>query len=229
MVKLVIFDLDGTLVNSVEDLADSVNRALVENGYSTHPIDDYYHFVGDGTKKLIERALPKGTSAFENERIHEIFSKYYEEGCLNKTAPYEGICDTLDKLNDMGIVCAVASNKPDVFSHHIIESLFKKEDFAFVCGKLEGTKAKPAPDIIFKILSLLDIPSENAIIAGDSDVDVLTAHNAGIKCIGCEWGFRGREELENAGADFIAKTPYDIVDICKIKRGDIRKADSQKQ
>ena len=215
MLKLAVFDLDGTLVNSIEDLADATNRALSENGYPVHPLENYNYYVGNGTKKLIERALPEGTDIAEQERIHEIFSAYYRSGCLNKTKPYDGIVPMLEELKKAGIKCAVASNKPDAFSHSIVSALFRAEDFDFVRGKTDGTAAKPAPDIIFEILKTLDVSADEAVMIGDSDVDVLTAHNAGMKCIGCEWGFRGYEELKKAGAEFIVSEPMEIADICK--------------
>lgn len=215
MVKLAIFDLDGTLVNSIEDLADAVNRALAENGYPVHPIENYNYYVGNGTKKLIERALPVGTDISEQERIHSVFSEYYRSGCLNKTKPYEGIVATLRDLRQAGVICTVASNKPDAFSKRIVSALFDEGDFDLVRGKTDGTKAKPEPDIVFAILEEFGVSADQAVMIGDSDVDVITAHNAGIKCIGCEWGFRGREELERAGAEFIVSEPRQILEICR--------------
>jgi phosphoglycolate phosphatase len=118
-------------------------------------------------------------------------------------------------LNKAGVVCTVASNKPDAFSNQIVSALFGEGVFAFVRGKVDGAKAKPAPDVVFAIMERFGIPAEQTVMIGDSDVDVITAHNAGIKCIGCEWGFRGRRELENAGADYIAANPCDISGIVK--------------
>ncbi|MGN0634327.1 MAG: HAD family hydrolase [Oscillospiraceae bacterium] len=212
MIKLAVFDLDGTLINSIEDLADAVNRALYENGYKTHPTESYFRFVGDGTKKLIERALPVGTDKAEQERIHSIFSGYYKSGCLNKTRPYDGIIGAVEEIKKSGIKCAVASNKPDAFSKQIVSSLFPEDLFDLVRGKTDGTKAKPAPDIIFEILKSFGVSPGEAVMIGDSDVDVLTARNAGMKCIGCEWGFRGYDELFRAGADVIIKSPGQLDD-----------------
>lgn len=210
MIKLAIFDLDGTLVNSLEDLADAVNRALEENGYPKRPLENFNRYVGNGTKKLIERALPPEADADERERIHGIFSAYYRSGCLNKTKPYDGIVQALSELRGGGVMCAVASNKPDAFSSQIVSAFFKDGSFDLVRGKTEGMNAKPAPDIIFLIMSSLGVSAEETVMIGDSDVDVITAGNAGIKCIGCEWGFRGRAELEAAGADMIISKPEEI-------------------
>lgn len=216
MIKLVIFDLDGTIANTIEDLADSADRALEENGFPPHTLAEYKHFVGNGVKKLIERAVPDGTDEEETKRIFDRFSLIYQNNCLNKTRPYDGICELIDELKEAGIRCAVASNKPDEFSKRIVSHLFKENSFDIVIGKREGIPPKPDPMIIKEILEKLSTAADEAVIAGDSDVDVYTAHNAGIRCIGCEWGFRGREELEKAGADAVAVTPSQIYSIVKM-------------
>lgn len=215
MIKLVIFDLDGTLVNSLYDLADAVNLALKDNGYPTHELDEYRYFVGNGAKKLVERALPPETSAQETERIYQIFSVNYREHCLDKTKPYDGMPELVKALHDIGYMCAVASNKPDEFSKQIVGQLFDEGCFDLIRGKLDGVKSKPAPDIVLDIMKALNADTTQTIMIGDSNTDILTAHNSGIKCIGCEWGFRGRDELITSGADFIVKTPDDISDILR--------------
>lgn len=216
MIRLAIFDLDGTLVDSICDLADSVNKALADGGYPTHPYESYRRFVGNGAKKLIERALPKGTPEEERERIHAAFSDNYRERCLNKTRPYDGVTELLDRLKESGVKCAVASNKPDGFSKHIVTELFGDERFDLVLGKRDGVGVKPSPDILLDIMSALGCTAEQSVMIGDSDVDVMTAHNAGLPCIGCAWGFRGTDELERAGVDMIAQRPDDITDILNI-------------
>ena len=213
MIELAVFDLDGTLVNSIYDLADAVNNALADNGYPTHELEAYKHFVGNGAKKLIERALPAGTDRQECSRIHGEYTKYYRAHCLDKTLPYDGMPELVARLRAEGIKCAVASNKPDEFSKEIVTALFGSDGFDLVRGKLEGAASKPAPDILYGIAKTLGTGIEKAVMIGDSNVDVQTAHNAGIKCIGCTWGFRGRAELEAEGADFIAETAQDIADI----------------
>lgn len=214
MDKLIIFDLDGTLVNSIYDLADAVNDSLVELGYPVHNVDKYYRFVGDGTLKLAERALPESLRSEEEiNKLHKRFSQKYQQCCLNKTKPYNGMVDALYKLKQAGIKCAVASNKPDKFAKHIVDCLFGEEFFDMVIGKRDNVPAKPDPQIIFDILDNLNIEKKDCLLAGDSDVDVITAHNSGIRCIGCAWGFRGEQELTDAGADFLAFEPIDIVSI----------------
>ena len=122
MVKYIIFDLDGTLVNSIYDLADSVNSVLLQNGYKTHPLESFYYFVGNGTLKLVERALPEDKRTDEEiERVHEQFAEHYSKNYLNKTVPYEGVRNLLDELNNLGVEYAVASNKTDIFTREIIE------------------------------------------------------------------------------------------------------------
>ncbi len=216
MIKLVIFDLDGTIADTIEDLADSADHALEENGFPPHTLAEYKRFVGNGVKKLIERAVPNGTGEEETKRIFDSFSLIYQNDCLNKTRPYDGICELIEELRADGIKCAVASNKPDEFSKRIVSHLFKENSFDIVIGKRDGIPPKPDPMIIREILEGLGTDPHEAVIAGDSDVDVYTAHNAGIRCIGCEWGFRGREELEAAGADALAVTPSQIYGIVKM-------------
>ena len=212
MYRLAIFDLDGTLINSIYDLADAVNTALAERGYPTHETEKYYYFVGNGAIKLCERALPEDKrSEKEILSLHRRFSEVYDKICLDKTLPYEGIPQVLEKLKNAGVKCAVASNKPDSFSNEIVSVLFEKGSFDLVMGKREGVPTKPSPEIIENIISELGMSKDDAIIIGDSCVDVQTAHNAGLQCIGCVWGFRGEQELRENGCEHIAYEPEDIV------------------
>lgn len=214
MKKLYIFDLDGTLVNSLYDLSDAMNAVLKKYGYPVHDAEKYKYFVGNGTLKLVERAVPESERTDERIRnLHSEFSEEYTKRAVEKTRPYEGMVLLLNKLKENGCLLAVASNKPDKFSKYIVETLFGTDIFDIISGKKDEMPAKPAPDIIFDILNRLDVSAENAVMAGDSDVDVLTAHNAGLKCIGCTWGFRGRRELAEAGADIIADNPAEIWDL----------------
>lgn len=211
MYKLAVFDLDGTLVDSVYDLADAVNAALAERGYPTHDTDKYYRFVGNGTLKLCERALPEDKrNDAEISSLHTRFAEIYGSICLNKTRPYVGIPELIRGLGEAGLLCAVASNKTDSFSREIVASLFPADSFALVMGKRDGVPTKPAPDIVLAIANEFGVDINDAVMIGDSSVDVRTAHNAGIKCIGCTWGFRGEQELREAGCDHIAHTPEDI-------------------
>lgn len=210
--KLIIFDLDGTLVNSIFDLADATNIVLERHGMPAHDVEEYKHFVGNGTLKLIERAVPENVRTQETvQQLHKEFSEEYNKRAVAKTRPYDGIKQVLETLSADDCMLAVASNKPDKFTGFIVETLFGRDTFDMICGKKEGVPTKPAPDIIYGIMNSLDAQKDNTVIVGDSDVDVLTAHNAGLKCIGCCWGFRGESELKNAGADIIAQKPEDII------------------
>ena len=142
---------------------------------------------------------------------HAEFSEEYNKRCVSRTRPYEGIGEVIEALRAEGKLTAVASNKPDKFVKYIVGEIFKNGEFDMVAGKKDGVPTKPAPDIIYNILETLGVKAQEAVIIGDSDVDVMTAKNSGLQCIGCQWGFRGREELERAGADFIAAKPADIL------------------
>ncbi|MBR1764560.1 MAG: HAD family hydrolase [Ruminococcus sp.] len=210
-IKLAIFDLDGTLVNSVYDLADATNRALADLGLPTFETERYYHFVGNGTRKLCERVLPEELRTDENiDHLHAMFAENYERCCFDKTEPYGGISKLLFELRGRGVKCAVASNKPDGFSCRIVEHYFG-DTFDFVVGKREGTPTKPDPAIINYIMTALDASPEETVIIGDSDVDIITARNSGTASIGCVWGFRGEEELTAAGCTHLAREPLDIL------------------
>lgn len=209
--KLIIFDLDGTLVNSLDDLAAAANQALKKHGFPIHENEKYKYFVGNGVPKLIERALP------ENMRTDTVismvksdFDAYYSKHYADCTKPYDGINDLLRTLKERGYKLAVASNKPDEFTSVIVTQLFG-DIFDFISGKREDTPKKPAPDIIFKIMKASCVNAENTVMIGDSDVDIITAENAGISSIGCLWGFRTADELKKAGADHLASSPSEIL------------------
>ena len=211
MKKLFVFDLDGTLVNSLYDLGDAMNHVLKSHGMAVHEYEKYKYFVGNGTLKLVERAVSEEFRTPERiEALHKEFADNYRRCALNKTRPYEGITQLLETLKGKGAKLAVASNKPDEFTKLIVNTLFRQGLFDAVSGKQEGSPTKPAPDIMYRIMDQLGVSAEESIHSGDSDVDVLTAHNAGMECIGCTWGFRTAEELERAGADYIVDKPEEI-------------------
>ena len=213
MFKTYIFDLDGTLVNSLYDLADSMNSVLEKHNFPVFETDKYRYFVGNGTMKLVERTIPESERTEEKiSSYHSEFSEEYNKRCVNKTKPYDGIVGVLETLESEGCKIAVASNKPDSFAKFIVNSVFEEGIFDLVVGKKDNVPTKPSPEIIYEIIDRLSADKESTVLVGDSDVDVKTAENSGIKCIGCDWGFRGREELEKAGADFIAVKPEDILD-----------------
>ncbi len=214
MKKLVIFDLDGTLVNTLEDLADSVNKALEFYGFDTHCTEEYRYFVGDGTLMLIERALPEDSRDVKTiETVHNMFSDIYSKNYLVKSKAYIGVSDVFYMLKSRGVKLAVATNKPHKFAKEIIDILFGEVAFDCVVGKKDSTPKKPDPTIIYNILNELSEEKNDAIMIGDSNVDIFTGKNAEITTVGCLWGFRDLDELSNAGADYIAKIPSDILDI----------------
>lgn len=211
MYRLVIFDLDGTLADSLADLANACNGALSHFGFPVHERDKYRYFVGDGVMMLIERALPEDkrsadTIAAVKARFDEIYGESYDK----LTRPYEGICELLERLRENGILTAVASNKPDEFTRKIAAGMFG-DVFSYVSGKKDGIPVKPDPAIALGIMEKLGVSPEETLFAGDSSVDMRTAANAGCKSIGCTWGFRGRQELTDNHAVYIADRPEDIL------------------
>ncbi len=210
MYRLAIFDLDGTLVNSVADLAESVNFGLKQLHYPTHPLEDFYHYVGNGVLKLCQRALPPSAAETDAERLLSLFNDYYAEHCLVHTRPYEGMPVALAELQSAGLKLAVASNKTTSFSQTIVTHLFSETQFAQILGGNEIRPKKPSPEILFEIMEVCGVTRAETVMIGDSDVDIQTSKNAGIDSIGCVWGFRGEAELKKAGASYIAQQPTDL-------------------
>ncbi len=216
MKKLCVFDLDGTLVNSLFDLAEAMNHALIKNGFEPHEREKYRRMVGSGISVLADRAMtiPIGTASPEQKaRVLADFNEYYTEHNLDKTAPYEGIPDLLTKLDEFSVKYAVISNKPDVFTKVIIEKLFPAHKFAAAWGKSDRFERKPCPDALFAMTAELGFDISECLYIGDSDVDVFTAKNAGMDFCGVSWGFRLESELLNAGAEYIAHKPEDILSV----------------
>ena len=206
-----IFDMDGTLADTIADLSDAVNHGLREMGYPEHTYKEYKHFVGNGAQKLCYRALPDEHKD-DAGKLHELFSEYYGRHFLDKTVVYDGITDCLTALEAAGVQLAIATNKPQDFARSIASALLPDIHFVKILGGCAERPKKPDPAIIAEILGSL--PAEgNVYMIGDSNVDVRTGKNAGITSIGCSWGFRGRQELEEEGADFIAEKPSDITNI----------------
>ncbi len=208
--KIAIFDLDGTLADTLADLADAVNNGLEHLDYPVHPYESYKTFVGDGVQKLCYRALPDDKKE-DTDKLHALFRDYYNEHFLDKTALYPGIKETLTNLSDSGVLLAVATNKPQDFALKIVERLLPDIEFVKVLGGCSEREKKPDPAIILEIIDELPIGTK-AYMIGDSNVDIKTAINAGISSVGCLWGFRSYGELSDAGADFIAEKPSDITD-----------------
>ena len=214
--KTAIFDLDGTLADTLCDLADAINYGLEKLGFPVHEYEKYKCMVGNGIIKLCERALPDDKKDY-TEKLHMLFNEYYGEHFLDKTRLYPDMKQTLEILAENSVSLAVATNKPQDFAREIIKKILPDIKFMKILGGCDERPKKPYPDIIHEILDGMSF--SEAFMIGDSDVDIITAKNAGIYSIGCEWGFRGREELSGAGADFIACNPLDIADF--VLKGDL--------
>ena len=211
MYKCVVFDLDGTLVNSLDDLADSVNKALEINGLPTHPYDAYKYFVGNGRAKLIERAMG---DASKDEELKAKVTKDYDDDyiihCLDKTKPYDGIVEMLKSLKQNGIKINVLSNKPDEFVKNMLDKLFDGIEFDIAWGKKAQYPTKPDPSSVLALLDELSVDKNDCLYVGDSNVDVITARNAGLDFCGVLWGFRTKEELEGEGAEITVSSSDEL-------------------
>ncbi len=210
--EAVIFDLDGTLLNTLDDLRDSVNYALDRCGYAQRGLDEIRDFVGNGTKQLLLLSLPPKTPDTEFERCFGIFKEHYAQNSRNKTAPYPGITELLRQVKEAGIKTAVVSNKPDFQTNLLCEEYFGGL-YGIAVGARDGVRLKPAPDSVLDSLERLGVPADRAIYVGDSDVDAKTAHNSNLPFAGVTWGFRSREVLEANNADYIAENPRELAEI----------------
>ena len=214
MIHGIIFDLDGTLLNTLEDLCDSTNFALQKFGYPKRTIEEVRHFVGNGVRLLIERAIPNGKENPYFEECLNTFKQHYRGNMYNKTKPYDGIVELLKDLRLKGIQTAVVSNKFDTAVKELCKKYFGDLiQVAIGENEEEGIRKKPAPDSVFKAISELKISIKNVIYVGDSETDVQTAKNAEIDCIGCCWGFRDKSVLLKEGAAHIVQNPKEIYEI----------------
>ncbi len=203
--KLAIFDLDGTLLSTLEDLTDSVNHALAENGMPHRTLEEIRSFVGNGVRFLIERAVPDNTSPETVDKVLLDYQKYYAEHSAVKTRPYDDILGMLENLRASGCKTAVLSNKPDAPTCELCKRYFG-ELIDYAAGEKAGIARKPAPDGVTAILKLFSVEVQDAVYIGDSDVDVETARNAGLDCISVDWGFRDGEFLIANGAKNVVST-----------------------
>ena len=210
MIKFVIFDLDGTLLNTLVDLKESTNFALSQFGFPIRSLEEVRNFVGNGVAKLIERAVVENCEKDVEEKCLAIFKQHYSNNMYNNTAPYDGIIDVLKELRANGIKIGVVSNKFDSAVKELCEKYFHGLIDAAI-GQCDDVLKKPAPDGVFKAMKLLGADFSNTVYVGDSDVDVLTAKNSGLPCIGVTWGFRDKSYLE--GAEFVIDKPYDIINV----------------
>ena len=207
--KAIIFDLDGTLLDTLADLAEGTNYALRVNGFPERTIDEIRRFVGNGARKLIERAVPDGQIEAALEKVRQDFDIYYKVHCKDHTGPYPGIMEMLQELVQQGYSLGVVSNKPDFAVQELIPEYFPGI-FASVSGERQGVAKKPAPDLIREAMKNLQADRSNAVYVGDSEVDLEAAANAGIPCISVAWGFKGRKFLEEQQAEMIIEAPAEI-------------------
>ena len=207
-----IFDLDGTLLDTLGDLAASVNHALRTHGLPEHSIDDVRRFVGNGVRKLMERAVPDGAANPLFDETFATFRQYYMAHSLDTTRPYEGIPETLKALKARGCHLAVVSNKMMAATQELCYHFFPDTiEVAIGEDEAAGIRRKPAPDTVFAALKALGVGKEDAVYVGDSDVDIQTARNAGIPCISVLWGFRDRDFLLQNGAETFISTPSELL------------------
>lgn len=208
---LIIFDMDGTILDTLDDLKDSLNYALRKSSLPERSKEEVRTFVGNGIRKLIERGVPENSSIDIIDEVYRNFSEHYKNNCCNKTKPYKGIIELLKKLKELGYKTAVVSNKADYAVKDLCTQFF---DDLFCCsvGEREGIRRKPAPDSVFEVMSKLGTDKNKSLYIGDSDVDINTAKNAGIDAIAVEWGFRDRKFLAEHGAETIIASPEEVLE-----------------
>lgn len=210
MAKAILFDLDGTLVNTLEDLANATNTVIVANGYPTQHLDAYRHFVGNGARVLLACAMGVRSEDISDALFAQFLAEY-DRRLLESVAPYDGVIATLDALAQAGFRLGVVTNKPHEQAVRLVQHVFG-DRFGCVFGGCDAYPRKPDPTCVAFAAEALGVAVSDCVMVGDSDVDVLTAHAAGIACIGCTFGFRGEEELRASGADALA---YSFPEIAK--------------
>ena len=211
--KACIFDLDGTLTNTLESMTYSVNLTLEEMGLSKITKDQCRMFVGNGARVLMEKSL-KAAGDTDSSRIEEgmeIYGRIFDQNCTYHVTPYEGIPEMLKALKDKGIHLAVLSNKPDRQTVKVVKAIFGEELFDYAQGQKEGIRRKPEPDGVWYLMEQMHVSKEECLYIGDSEVDAATGRNAGLKTIGVLWGFRDRKTLETAGADDLIDRPDELL------------------
>ena len=210
-----MFDLDGTLLNTLDDIAESANFVLERFGYPTHSIDSYRYFVGNGVENLIKVIIPEEARIPETlQSMKKIYLERYGEHSLDKTRPYDGVPEMVAELKSMSLKLAVVSNKPESDSKFTVSRMFAEGIFDVVAGGKSGVPLKPDPAIVYGVLDIFGIPPAEAIMVGDTSIDLATAQNAGCASVGVLWGFRP-EEASNAGADFVIANPSELPELIR--------------
>ena len=214
--RLLIFDLDGTLLDTIVDLANAVNFALRQFNFPEHPVEAYRFMIGNGINKLIERALPEAHRHADSISMmrHE-FMRHYSRHADNFTRPYPGIGEMLQTLQNSGFLLGVASNKMHAATVELVKHFFPEINFSLVLGQRDGVPIKPAPDILFEIMVAANVDKEETLYIGDSAVDAITAINASVPFIGVLWGFRPQSELAQAGTTHFVLKPEEILKLLR--------------
>lgn len=219
--KLAIFDMDGTILNTLDDLADSMNHCLRVYGLAERSLQEIRMFLGNGIHWLVECSVPDGTDAETLEKVYQTFLVYYKDHCAMKTRPYEGIPEVLQSLRRAGVLTAVVSNKADYAVKILCEDYFKGM-LDFSVGELEGRRRKPYPDSVNAVLERFGMAKEDAVYIGDSEVDFQTAQNVGLDVIMVGWGFRDEDFLKEQGAESVIHEPAEILKLIGVETEDAR-------
>ena len=209
----ILFDLDGTLLDTLEDLADATNHIMEQFGFPKRTIGEVRRFVGNGAKRLIVQAIPEEASPETAEEAFRAFQIYYRANCQHKTRPYDGIPEVLEWLKGEGYPMAIVSNKPDAAVQPLRDQYFPG---LYAQGEQPGCPRKPDPEMVFRAAKALGVAPENCIYVGDSEVDVITAKNAGMKCISVLWGFRDEEEIRAHGGEHFCTAPVEIPETVRL-------------
>lgn len=213
MIKAVLFDLDGTLANSLQDLADATNFALAKGGFPARELGEFNYFVGDGMPKMVERAIPEGKATPELvSQLLKFCLEYYAVHYVDNTYAYEGCVELVNTLKQRGIIVAVVTNKAQEMADIVVKKLYG-DAFDLIFGKRDGLPAKPDPTATLMAMKELGVKPEECVFIGDSGVDVKTGVNSGAVSVGELWGYRGREELIGNGAQYIIQKPQELIDI----------------
>ena len=211
--KSVIFDMDGTLLDTLDIISRTNNEVLQLHGFPTHTIEEYKGFVGDGMRMLMRRALPKGTSEeVVSALLPEVLDLYHEKG-VGTIPPFPGIRETLSGLVERGVKISILTNKEHKYALLNAETILGEFHFDAILGERAGIPLKPAPDGIFEIAEITKVPLSQTVYAGDMKADIMTAKNAGIASVGCLWGFGRKEELAALGADILISEPCELLDL----------------
>lgn len=208
----IIWDMDGTLLDTLDDLTDSVNAALTEFRLPVRTRAEIRRFVGNGVLRLVERSVPEGPQQPQFKEIFSFFKNHYATNCRNKTKPYEGLEKALPELKSHGYRMAIVSNKIDSAVKELAE-LYFEDTIDVAIGDTEGKRNKPYPDMVFEAMRLLDAKQESTVYIGDTEVDMATAENSGLDCISVSWGFRDKQELQEIGAKLIVDTPEELLSV----------------